>query len=216
MAVITFRKPEEGLDYYKQVIDLVTILRDLTNNPDVTNNIQELSDQVSTALELSEDKKKQLQEAQEIIAQSQEFLDEFERTKKEHSAKVLADLTEIKNTRDRLQNDIVLFSGEKASLLKQIEKSKSVSEEELAKAKKLNDSTVLQQKALEGDQKELESQKKDHENQVLEFEKSQIAKESSLAARLSDHEKNVQKLNDDRAAFELRKKKFDSFLKEAE
>lgn len=216
MAVVTFRKPEEGLDYYKHVIELVTMFQDIVRNPDISKTINSLAKQVHSSLELSEEKQKELIDAQEVLAQSKEFVDEFDKVKASHEAKVRKDLEYLEQKQNQLTGDI--DANHKAKIAAQeaaikakteVEKTLVVATTRLSEAKALENS--LQELA-----KTLDADKKLHDKNVAAFETHKKELATEMQQKHEQHEQQVKVLHEDRAALEARKRKLDTLLKEAD
>lgn len=214
MAIMSFRRPEEGLDYYKQSLDLIYVLQDIIKNPTAANAVKELSRELTISQELSESKKQIARDAEEIIAQSKEFLEDFEKQKNLHSDKVKIDLTEIENRRKVLQSEIQNFATEKANTQKTLEKMKSDAEEKHATAKQIHEEAKIRNAKAEKLESVHSAAVAEHATAVSDFEKAKVDVAAEFEAKQANHEKEVAKLKAAQAAFEIRKKRFDDALKE--
>lgn len=216
MAVISFRRPEDGLDYYKQALDLINVLQDIVKNPNAANSVRELSKELTAAQELSERQKQEARDAAEIIAQSKEFLEDFEQKKREHAAEVKFNNLDIENKRKQLEADIAAHENYKLSSKKVLDKQKnelevqiSLHKQNLEKANSRHSQADLREKKLLEEEKQLQKQKE-------EFEKYKTQEESLLAVQKSALAEKREKLDADRATLEDRKKRLDALLKEAQ
>lgn len=213
MAVITFRKPEDGLEHYKLLIDLVTILQDV-KNPEIANNVKEISKELTLAQELSEAKKKELHDAEEIIAQSGEFLEEFEKSKLDHEKKVVEDLSDIQSKKSSLDSDKAALAIEKENANKLVDKQKAEVEEKLAEATAKLDSAKTLQKETQDQLLELGNLRTEHKETAAEFEKNRDETIKDYAAKLLKYNNDIEKLAEERETFEAYKNKFYAVLKE--
>lgn len=213
MAVITFRKPEDGLEHYKLLTELVTILQDI-KNPDTINTVKELSKELTAAQEISDSKKKELQDAEEIIAQSKEFIEDFEKDKADHAEKIAADLNEIQMKTRTLNSDISSFASEKEQMQKLVEKTKAESGEALTFATAQLEAAAKMQKETQQQILELGTQRTEHKKALAEFESNREETIKDFEAKTTKYEEDVNKLAEDREAFEVYKNKFYAILKE--
>lgn len=216
MAVISFRTPQEGLDQVSKALDLMALVHEIAHNPDIGSTIEELSQKLAKAQELSDSKKQELLDAQEIITQSKEFIEDFEKSKKLHIANVKSELEDIGNKREALRSDIKSFADEKVVFQKSIDSIKKEVADKLVQVKQLSDDSKNRLVEAKKSEDSVALAKQEHETIVAEFEKNQEIEANKLTAAHALHEANVKKLAEDRAAFVLRKNKFEDLLREQE
>lgn len=214
MAVISFRTPQEGLDQVSKALDLMALVHEIAHNPDIGSTIEELSQKLAKAQELSDSKKQELLDAQEIITQSKEFIEDFEKSKKLHIANVKSELEDIGNKREALRSDIKSFADEKVVFQKSIDSIKKEVADKLVQVKQLSDDSKNRLVEAKKSEDSVALAKQEHETIVAEFEKNQEIEANKLTAAHALHEANVKKLAEDRAAFVLRKNKFEDLLRE--
>jgi hypothetical protein len=211
MGVISFRRPEEGIAQFSTAID---VIQEILRNPNVGSIAKQLTKEMQDSARITEDLQQQAQNAQEVIAQSKEFLEEFEAEKSKHAAQVKTDNDEIMIRRSQLENDLSAFIEGKTSYTEQLKKDKTSLEDKVAQAKKYNDSANIVLAKADQKEKELSILKNAHDAEVLKFAEDKQHAEIELNDNIQSHQAAVQKLENDRKAFELRKKKFEDALKE--
>lgn len=216
MAVVSFRRPEEGLEYYKNALDVINVIQDIVKNKgaDASNAIDGLSKQIAAVQEMSEAKKKEAWQAEEIIAQSKEFLEDFAKQKSDHELYVKSCGLEIEESRKKLQREVESFSDDKKATLKFAEKSRQDAADQLAKVRILSEEAKARHAKAELLEKAAAQKLKEHNDSVVQFEKDKEDALKDLEARETQHAGNIKKLAEDRKAFEARKKRFDDALRE--
>lgn len=203
MVGISFRSPQEGIDSYKQTIELIT---NIAKNPsEALNSIKELSQQLNLANELSESRKQEACNAQEIIAQSKEFLEDFENAKNDHDKKVKSDLEEVAAAKSSLHSEMSSFVTTKLNTKKELDKIKSDAEEKLATATTLNLAATNLEKSAKSKLAEIASREEANAKAVAEFEKANNEAIAEHETRISQFNESADQLVKDREAFELYK-----------
>lgn len=213
MGVLTFRTPQEGLDQFKNAVDLISIIRTIATDTSVGETIDDLSQKLSNAQELSEAKKKSVFEAEETISQAKDAVEELDKIKKQHSEEIESDFQELDSKRKSLQDDLANFEKSKKELLQFSENSKKDSDLSLENSKKLNEETKLMTVQLQISQDQLQISKNDLAAKISEFEKMKVQILNELSQKRAALEVDLTKLTADQSAFELRKKKFEDALK---
>jgi hypothetical protein len=211
MAVVSFRRPEEALGHYKQIVE---ILQDLVGNPNAKTTIQNLSKEITSAYEISEAKKNEAFHAEEVLAQSKEFLEDFNKARADHELYVKSKGIEIENSHRKLTEREAALEAEKQNIIKLAEKGKKDAADQIAQAQKLLNEAKLRHTKAEELEKLTFGKLQSHKDVVEEFEKDKEAALELIAQKEALHLTNIKKLEEDRKKFEARKQKFEAALKE--
>lgn len=214
MGVISFRSPQEGLEQYQKALEMMLLIKDIAHNPEVHATVAKLSVRLSDAQELSEAKLKAARDAEEIILQSKEHVEEFTKKQAEHAQEVNNNRREIEIGRKRLEADQQTHLTEKAAFQDTMRKQLSVADDRLAKAVNVSSEAALRNTTAERLEKEVSAKLAYHKENVKAFEEAQKLAEEEFNSKLVAHQQNIKKLAEEKAAFELRKKRFDDALKE--
>lgn len=213
MAIHVFRPPVEGLEKVQSALDMIALIRQIATDPNIGDVVDDLSQRVLNTHELTEAKKKQAADAEEIIAQAKEAADDLATAKKEHDTKVAGDLKGIEQARNDLDSDVAQFNKNKEITQKQLDNFKSATEEKLALSQKLSNEAIARHAKAEKLERDLADTTASHAQAVAQFEKDKVDAANDYAQKLEAHESNVRKLTENQQAFELRKKKFEDALK---
>lgn len=213
MAVISFRTPQEGLEQYQKAIDMMTLIHEIAHNPAVAGIISDLSGKLTAAQQLSDAKIKQASDAEELIAQSKEFLEEFEKTKSLHESEIRANRAEVDKNNQKLQNDQLSLASEKLNHAASVKKTKEELDAKFLQVNKIKEDAEKIQKEALLLKLNLSNEKLSHEEIVKEFEEFRNRAELELQGKFDSHDENTKKLEADRTEFEARKKKFEDALK---
>lgn len=211
MAVISFRTPQEGIEQYQKAVDLMALVYEIAHSPTIGKVIDDLSKQLLIIHDISEAKKKELFAAEETIAQAGEI-------DQEHTARELAikkTSKEVELSQKYLQNDLEAFAVEKLAVQEAARKVKLAAEEKLSQAAAQLAKAELLNGEIESATAQLADKKAEYKEIVARFKEAQDAADLEFNARVAQHEADMQALADDRAAFELRKKRVDDALKES-
>lgn len=214
MAIISFRSPQEGLDQYQKAIEMMSLIREIVNNPEVGVTIAKLSIKLSDAQELSESKKKAARDAEESIIRSKELLEEITKSRRNLQEEIKRDKSEIEEKTRKLERELQVFFTEKNAIHETTRKNNITAEERLSKSIKLNEQAAIRLIAAERLEKELSVQRLSHQESVAEFNTAQEKLDNGFNKRLEKYEAENKKLIEDQTAFNLRKKLFDDALKE--
>lgn len=214
MGVISFRAPQEGIEQLQKAVDLISLVKEIIHNPSVGETVKDLSQKLSDAQEMSEAKKKEVFEAEEIIAQSKEFIEEFTKEKITHQNEVRTNNTEIEVARRKLQEDIQAFATEKSVLIENVRKNMEIAKDKLSQAATYNEQTTDKNNFLKRLQADFELAKSAHESNVKDFEELKNQHSKEYQAKIDQWVLGVDKLANDRVDFEARKKRFEDALKQ--
>ncbi len=212
MGVISFRVPQEGLDQFAKAVDLISLIREIVQNPNVGKTVDELSKKLSLAQELSQETKDEALAAQEIITQAHEATDELMKATAEHNLKIKNDLSDIETMRNALQTQQDKLAEDKLNSQKLADKAKQDSEERVANALRLQNEAKATQMANKDQEKLIADQLAKLEQDKADFANLQKAAQNDMDRKTAEYISNVEKLALDRSLFDLRKKKFEDAL----
>ncbi len=210
---IAFRTPHEGIEKYERALDLMKVIQDIVKNPDVHATIKSLSKEIVETHTLSDEKKKELIQAEEIIAQSKEFLEDFAKAKKNHADLVKEETAALEIARVSYEREMKKFQDERRNSQDNLEKQFKLADQKLEDAKQLVDSSKRKHQEIQDLKSATESSIIAHEKTVRQFLEDKKAAELELDAKVDAHENVVKKHNETVAAFELRKKRFEDALR---
>jgi hypothetical protein len=214
MGVISFSRPQEGIDYYRQVIDLIGVISDIVKNPgSAGNEIDKLSKALIASQEISEAKKQQARDAEEIIAQAREAQEDLVQATAEHNAKIAADKMDYDNREKFLQARIDGHVVDKALSQKANEKAAQEAALKLAQAQKTLDDAKTHSANAQVLDASTAQKLKIYEASVITLEQEKAVHEQNKMAAIEELAIKTQKLADATSAFETRKKKFEDALK---
>ena len=211
MAGISFRTAQDELEAHSNSL---AFLQSILSDPKTKDKIADLGKQVSASASLADSVRKQAEDAQEIIAQAEEFKADFAAEKAAHAKKVKADLDDVAGKKNELTAQVKAFESDKQkaesankAILAAAEAQKLAAEKALIDAKN-HHATAIQ---LEKDTAQREEQYKANVAK-LEAEKADFI--TAMAQKLAEHNTNVVKLASDRKAVEDKKKKLEAALKD--
>lgn len=213
MGVLTFRTPQEGLDQFQKATDLMSLIREIASNPKVGETIQDLSKQLSNAQQMSDDKKKEVYEAEEVIAQSKDILDELATQKADQDKKFNSDMATIQQSLKNIELDKNAVAVEKANNQTILDKNNQETQKAVAEAKIAIADAVAAKLEAERLQKEMVEKEIQLQKDKAEFETIKSTTANEFAAKTKNLETSLAKLAEDQAAFEARKKRFEDVLK---
>lgn len=214
MGVVTFRTPHEGIEQYHKAVDIISLIQEIVRNPKVGETVKDLSEKLLRTHELSEEKKHELFQADEMIAQAKEAKEDLEKDRLAHEKKANSDFAELENKRIQLTQETKLFYDDKINTKKLHEKIKLEAEEKFAQAKKLHEEAGNRHALAEKLEKAVFEKEKTYQANVEKLEKDRADAQIELDSLHTSHAENVRKLLEEKAIFDIRKKKFDALLKE--
>lgn len=214
MGVIAFGRPQEGLEYYKNVLDLIRVMQDILQNSDgASTTIDKLSKQLQLELTLSEDRKLEAVAAQEVIAQSKEAQEDLREAKAEHAARVKMELADLDKKYEAYQRSVDEMNAEKINNKKIMEKTSSDAFSALAQAQKLSAEAALRNNKAESVEKAMAAKQLEHEANLANFQEAKATHAQEIMIKHAEIDDKTANLEQNIKAFELRKKKFEDALK---
>lgn len=213
MGVISFRAPQEGLEQLQKAVDLIALIKEIVENPNVGKIVKDLSDELEEAQKLSDEKKKEVLEAQEIIIQSKEVLEDFEKQKAQQVIAVRNDLQEVTAARGSLESEQKQFASDKLNTQKFMDKMKSDAEEKLNLAKQIQDDVSNREKKLKDREIDISSREGAFEEALASFEDNKKLLDAQYASKMLAYQIEVSNLANERTAFDMYRKNIEAALK---
>jgi DNA repair exonuclease SbcCD ATPase subunit len=191
MGVIAFRTPQEGLDKINEALGFLNLVYEVAHDKNMGKTIQDLTNQIIKAQEFSEEKKKEILDAQEVLAQAKEHVEDFSRNKRAHQEKVNLDLYEIKKGRDKLEADAKAASDAMRAIDAANKKAAQEATEKLIAANKLNGDALQRHAAADDKEKAISQKEEAHLAAVSEFHRTAAQKIAELESKLSAADANL-------------------------
>lgn len=212
MAGSTVRPPQEQLNQYQTAIEFISSIQEIVRNPDVHKNINKTSEALLAAQALSDTKRQELEAAEATISKSQQFLDKFEKQKLEQEEEVNAHYEKIAHQKEILKAQTEAIQKENTAAKLEHLKMKQDAEDSLKAATKTLEEANLKHTAAQKLESLIQKRETIHAENTKSFEMSRNDTLNNLNKKLTEHEANVQKFNEEYASFKVKKKKLEAAL----
>lgn len=213
MAISVTRPPHEQYDQYKKAIDMMFVIQEIVKNPNVAQTMKEISKSIIDCHTISEERKRELLDAEETLAQAREVQEDIAKAKKTHEDKVSEDLNKISDAQNNHKLEVAKFEAFRTSAQDSLEKHQKDADIKLDVANQVLGEAKAQHKETQDLKAGLEAAQKSHTQAVEQFEDDKAAALAEIDAKLAAHEEIKESHKANVTAFELRKKRFEDALK---
>ena len=199
------------IEKYRNTIDFIQSLKSLLEDP---KKLSSLVSEFEKADVLGEQKRKELEDAQDTIDKKEKWVNEFDAQKTAHEIEINTHYEAIEKSNTQLQKDIIAFANEKSSSRAELIRLQTEAANASAEAKELVEEYKKKLAEISTLRTELDEAKKDLQAAQLEFTTYKTDQLNSLKVYADAHAANVQKFAKEREEFENKKKKLNAAIAE--
>ncbi len=213
MGGTVFRSPQEGVDQFQKAVELISLIQQIATDPKIKDTVQEISKSLVKTQEISEEKKKEALDAEEVIAQANEAIEDLQKSQSVHDKKVTQDLIDINNMRKVYEDDVAKLEKQRNEIQEQAKVDKAIAETKLEQAKKLSQDAISLQKELDEKQKQIIKDWNSLAEEITALAQKKSDLDATFAEKEAVYQRKLAGLEADKATFDARVQKFSDALK---